>query len=152
LPHNSDLRLEEDLASPLLVITCRKRPYFSVVIRRKVMTSKLSRRVAIAGLVLMLVGALDPLEGSVIVLIGSALAAVAAFVGQSRRYRLQLIAVVLIAVGVAALFYLSSLGGVGGTTDRSVWWLAMCVTYPVGWIIGVVGAGALLREGRRAAA
>ena len=110
------------------------------------MTSKLSRRFVIAGFILMLVGAVDPLEGSLVVLAGSALAAAAGCVGQRRRNRLPLIAVVLITIGVAALAVLSSIGGVGGTTGRSIWWLAICVAYPVGWVTGLVGAGALLRR------
>jgi hypothetical protein len=106
----------------------------------------------IAGLVLMLAGALDPLEGSFVILVGSALAAAGAFFGKSRRYRLQATAFVLIAIGVAALVGLSAVGGVGGNTGRSMWWLAICVSYPVGWMIGLVAAVAALREARYAPA
>jgi hypothetical protein len=106
----------------------------------------------IAGLVLMLAGALDPLEGSVVILAGSALAAAGALFGKSARSRLQITAFVLIAIGVAALFGLSALGGVGGNTGRSMWWLAICITYPVGWVMGLVGAVALLRKPRYAPA
>ncbi len=116
------------------------------------MTHNRSFMLVIAGLVLMLAGALDPLEGSVVILAGSALAAAGAFFGRSRRYRLQVTAFVLIAIGAAALFGLSSLGGVGGNSGRSMWWLAICVPYPVGWVIGLVGAVALLREARHAPA
>ena len=89
------------------------------------MTLNGSRTLVIAGLVLMLAGALDPLEGSVVILGGSALAAAGAFFGKTRRYRLQVTASVLIAIGVS---------------------------YPVGWVIGLVGAVALLREARHAPA
>ena len=78
------------------------------------MTFNGSRTLVIAGLVLMLAGAVDPLEGSVVILGGSALAAAGAFFGRSRRYRLQVTASVLIAIGAAALFGLSALGGAGG--------------------------------------
>jgi hypothetical protein len=111
-----------------------------------------SRTLVIVGLVLMLAGALDPLEGSVVILAGSALAAAGAFFSKSRRYRLQVTAFVLISVGVAALFGLSALGGVGGNTGRSMWWLAICASYPVGWVIGLVGAIVLLRWARYASA
>jgi hypothetical protein len=114
------------------------------------MTRNRSRTLVITGLVLMLAGALDPLEGSVVILAGSALAAAGAFFVKSRRYRLQVTAFVLIAIGVAALFGLSALGGVGGNTGRSIWWLTICVSYPVGWVIGLVGAVLLLREARYA--
>lgn len=110
------------------------------------MTEKRSRYFIIAGLVLMVAGALDPLEGSVVILAGSALAAVGAVFGMRRRSRLPLIALVLIAIGVIAMFGLSAIGGVGGESGRSLWWLAICVPYPVGWIIGLVGAFVLLRQ------
>ena len=110
------------------------------------MTHHGSRALAIAGLALMLAGALDPLEGSVVILAGSVLAAAAAFFGKRRHYRLQVTACVLIAIGVAALFGLSALVGVGGNTGRSLWWLAICGSYPVGWVIALVSAIALLRE------
>jgi hypothetical protein len=110
-----------------------------------------SRTLVIAGLVLMLAGAVDPLEGSVVILAGSALAAAGAFFGKSHRYRLQVTAFVLIAIGVAALFCLSALGGIGGNTGRSMWWLVICVSYPVGWLIGLVAIVGLLRATRPAA-
>jgi hypothetical protein len=116
------------------------------------MTFNGSRTLVIAGLVLMLAGAVDPLEGSVVILGGSALAAAGAFLGRSRRYRLQVTASVLIAIGAVALLGLSALGGAGGATGRSMWWLAIGVTYPVGWVIGLVGAVAVLREARYAPA
>ena len=111
-----------------------------------------SRLLVIVGLVLMVAGALDPLEGSVVILGGSALAAAGAFLARARRRRLQLTAFVLIAVGVAALFGLSALGGVGGNTGRSMWWLTVCVSYPIGWLMGLFGAAANLRDRRAAPA
>jgi hypothetical protein len=82
------------------------------------MKPKHSRLLVIVGMVLMVAGALDPLEGSVVIVLGSALAAAGAFFARAHRYRLQLTAFVLIAVGVAAMFGLSALGGVGGSTGR----------------------------------
>lgn len=107
------------------------------------------RLLVILGLVLMVAGALDPLEGSVIILGGSAVAAAGAFFGRMRRYRLQVTACLLIAIGVGALFALSALGGVGGNTGRSIWWLALCVSYPVGWVMGLFGAASTLRDRRQ---
>lgn len=116
------------------------------------MTHSGSRALLISGLAMMLLGVLDPLEGSLVILAGSALAAAGAFVGKARRYGLQVTASVLIAIGVAALFGLSALGGVGGNSGRSLWWLTICVPYPVGWVIGLVRGVAALREARHVSA
>ena len=109
------------------------------------MTRNQSRWLIIAGLVLMVAGVLDPLEGSVVILGGSALAALGAF--QTRTtYSLPVAAAALIATGVAALFGMSALGGVGGDTGRSIWWLLLCLPYSIGWVLGLVGATRKLRE------
>jgi len=104
------------------------------------------RVLVLVGLVLMVAGALDPMEGSVVILFGSAFVAAGAFLSRNHRYRLQLTAFALVAIGVAALFGLSAIGGVGGNSGRSIWWLATCAPYPVGWVMGLVGAAAKLRE------
>jgi hypothetical protein len=111
-----------------------------------------SRLPVILGLVLMVLGAVDPLEGSVVILLGSALVALGAFLSQTHRYKLQLTALALITIGVGALFGLSAIGGVGGTTGRSYWWLLLCVPYPLGWVVGIIGAARKLREPRSATA
>jgi hypothetical protein len=41
---------------------------------------------------------------------------------------------------------LSWFGGVGGDTGRSMWWLVVVIPYPVGWVIGLVGAVLTLVE------
>ena len=113
------------------------------------MNRKWSRRLVMAGLVLMVAGVLDPLEGSVVILSGTALSALGAFLSGS-RYRLPLSALAMTAVGVGALLGVSAIGGVGGNSGRSVWWLLLCLPYPVGWILGLVGATRKLREPRSA--
>ena len=97
------------------------------------------RRLVIVGLILMAAGVVDPLEGSVVVLGGSVLAALGAVFSRAPS-RISIAALALIAAGVGALFAISSLGGVGGNTGRSIWWLLLCVPYPVGWILALVGA------------
>lgn len=105
-----------------------------------------SRMLVVVGLLLMIAGALDPLEGSVVILGGSALVAAGAFFSHTHRYRLPLTAFVLIPIGVAAMFGLTAIGGVGGRSGRSMWWMALCVPYPIGWVMGLVGAAARLRD------
>ncbi len=68
----------------------------------------------------MLLGILDPLEGSAVILTGAALVLIGVFVGQAdRRSRFFWTATfLLIVAGVAAMFALSAGGGIG----RSLWW------------------------------
>ena len=94
----------------------------------------------VVGLLAMLVGAIDPLEGSFVILPGSAVVAVGAFLGKS-RYRMLLIwALVLIAAGVGAMVVFTAWGGIGGHSGHSLWWGLFVLPYPLGWIIGLVGA------------
>ena len=105
------------------------------------------RRLVIAGLVLMAVGAVDPLEGAVVILGGSVLVVLGTAFSRT-GYRVPLVALVLIGAGVGALFGLSALGGVGRNTGRSAWWLLLCAPYPVGWILGLIGGTGALKGPR----
>jgi hypothetical protein len=106
----------------------------------------------IAGLLAMLVGAIDPLEGSFVILPGCGVVLIGALLGRSRYRKLLFWAFVLIAVGVGAMVVLSALGGIGGHSGRSLWWGLFILPYPVGWIIGLVGAGLRLAESFKRAA
>jgi len=114
--------------------------------------SRWSRILVIVGLVAMVIGALDPLEGSLVILPGTGLVALGALLG-SRRHRVLLCSsFVLVAAGVGALWWLSALGGFGGSSGRSNWWWCALLPYPVGWITGLVGAVLRLREDSRTSA
>ncbi|MGH9673931.1 MAG: hypothetical protein ACRD44_12185 [Bryobacteraceae bacterium] len=108
----------------------------------------MSRALLIAGLAGMVIGALDPLEGSVIVLAGAGSAALAAFLDNGRRRALLYGAFGLVAFGVAALFLLSAWGGFGGNSGRSNWWGLFILPFPVGWVTGLVGAVRMFRHMR----
>lgn len=99
-----------------------------------------SRILVIVGSIAMLVGVLDPLEGSVVILTGSGLVALGTFLGQIGRQLLLywILIFILIAVGVGAMFVLSAFGGIGGTSGHSMWWGVLILPYPVGWIMGIV--------------
>jgi hypothetical protein len=99
-----------------------------------------SQILVIVGAVAMLVGALDPMEGSVVILTGSGLVALGTFLGNtSRRLRVYWTwTFLLIAFGVGVMFGASAIGGFGGTTGRSTWWAVLVLPYPVGWVMGVV--------------
>ncbi len=86
-----------------------------------------------------IVGVADPLEGSVVILGGSALALAAVLLGRSPR-RVVIYWVwtfMLIAAGVCAMFAWSSVGGIGGKSGHSMWWLVTMLPYPIGWVMAV---------------
>ena len=100
-----------------------------------------ARVLKVIGGIAMVLGALDPMEGSLLILPGSGLVALGMyFAGTDRRIVLYWTWVfILIAIGVAALFGLSSLGGLGGHSGRSMWWGITILPYPVGLLMALVG-------------
>lgn len=94
----------------------------------------------VVGLLTMLVGAIDPLEGSFVILPGCGVVALGDFVGKSRYRMLVVSACVLIAAGVGAMVVFTTWGGIGGNSGHSLWWGLFILPYPIGWIIGLVGA------------
>jgi hypothetical protein len=90
----------------------------------------------------MLLGTIDPLEGSLLILPGSGLVALGMYLGgKDRKTVLYWTWVfILIAVGVAAVFGFSAVGGIGGKTGRSMWWGLLMAPYPVGWLMALLGA------------
>ncbi|MGO8926262.1 MAG: hypothetical protein ACLQU3_05145 [Limisphaerales bacterium] len=102
-----------------------------------------SRILIIVGSIAMLVGALDPMEGSVVILPGSGLVALGTFLGQSERrliaYRVWVF--ILIAIGVGAVWGLTWVGGFGGNSGRSMWWGVLILPYLIGWSMGIWGPG-----------
>jgi purine-cytosine permease-like protein len=99
-----------------------------------------SRVLVIIGSIAMLAGALDPLEVFLAILIGSGLVALGTFFGQAGRQMLVywIITFSLITFGVVAMFVLSAVGGIGGTSGHSLWWGVLVLPYPVGWVMGIV--------------
>ena len=100
-----------------------------------------SRILRVVGVIAMILGTLDPLEGSVFILLGSGLVALSMFLGRrSRRTFLYWVWVfLLIAVGVGAMFALSAVGGIGGRSGRSMWWGLLLLPYPAGWLMALAG-------------
>ena len=102
-----------------------------------------SRILIVVGSIAMLVGALDPMEGSVVILPGSGLVALGAFLGHSERrliaYRVGVF--ILIVIGVGAMWGLSWVGGFGGPSGRSMWWGMLILPYLIGWSMGIWGPG-----------
>jgi hypothetical protein len=86
---------------------------------------------------LLLLGALDPMEGSVLITVGSALLALQMHFTNDQRKRLFITASGMIISGVLFLFIFSSLGGFG-KGHLSWWWGLLVLPYPMGWMITVI--------------
>jgi len=101
------------------------------------------------GAIALFVGALDPLEGSFVILAGAGLLVASEFLRgpEQRRPGYWLTVSVLVATGVGAMLALSSVGGIGGNTGRSMWWGLLILPYPAGWLLG---AGRLIAQGVQA--
>ena len=110
-----------------------------------------ARMLIIAGLFVMVAAAVDPLEGSVIVVLGAGMIAAGARLRSSRHLTYLSWCLVLLVVGVAALWGLSAIGGFGGTSGRSYLWGLVIVPYPIGWLAGLIGGVRALSEARGAA-
>ena len=98
-----------------------------------------SRILILTGSIAMLVGAADPMEGSLVILAGSGLVTAGTFLSNVGRKVIidWLWIFAAIAVGVGALWGLSMMGGFGGNSGRSGWWGLLIVPYPIGWVLGI---------------
>ena len=105
-----------------------------------------SHRMLGVGTAALVLGALDPLEGSLVVVAGAGVAMAAAHLAHLRARRWLDWGVALEVLGVAALWALSAAGGIGGSTGRSSWWALLLLPYPVGWLLSLSGAVRSLRE------
>ncbi|MFA5127661.1 MAG: hypothetical protein WC457_01480 [Patescibacteria group bacterium] len=97
-----------------------------------------TRVIFIVGVIALLIGAIDPLEGSVIIVAGSALIALATYLARDRYWKIFFASFVLIIMGVALMFYMSSLGGFGGESTLSWGWAALMIPYPIGWLMTII--------------
>jgi hypothetical protein len=99
---------------------------------------KWTRIMYYAGVTALIIGILDPLEGSIVIAGGSLLITLATSLTHDRNRKLFLLSMILIAIGVFFLFYLSSLGGFGGNSNLPWWWGLLILPYPIGWIITII--------------
>ncbi len=100
--------------------------------------TKWMRIMYILGIIVLLIGALDPMEGSVVIAAGSTLIAFSTYITHDRHRKIFLTSFMLIVVGVCFLFYLSSLGGIGGKSALSMWWGILILPYPIGWLMTII--------------
>lgn len=95
---------------------------------------KWTKTIFITGVTALLLGTLDPMEGSVLIAAGSLALAVATRFAADRHRNLFLLFCALIVTGVIYLFAISSVGGFLGNTGRSWIWGLPILPYPIGWI------------------
>ena len=100
--------------------------------------TKWKRIIYITGVIALIIGALDPLEGSVVIAAGSSLIALSTYLTKDRHWKLFLVSLIMIIIGVFFLFYFSSLGGFGGTSTLSWWWATLILPYPLGWLMSII--------------
>jgi hypothetical protein len=106
-----------------------------------------SQILVVVGLAAMLLGALDPLDGCLVIVAGNALVACGASLGKSRYSTLLVVALILVILGLVAMFAIGWMGGVGGRSGHTAWWLLCIVTYPIGWLMGLLGVVAMAGRG-----
>jgi hypothetical protein len=110
----------------------------------------LSRALGMAGLLALLVGAVDPLEGFPLVLGGGVLAVIAARLARSRWFRPMAWGLGLATGGCAAMVVLSALGGIGGQSELPAAWGLTVLPYPIGGSLLLAGSELLLWQLLRA--
>jgi hypothetical protein len=91
----------------------------------------------IFGVVSLIIGVIDPLEGSVLVALGSILLSVSTYMQKDPQWKFYLTGSVMIITGVSFLFYFSTLGGFGDSAI-SWWWGILILPYPLGWLLSVI--------------
>ena len=106
-------------------------------------TNPWARFLLIAGYITMLIGAIDPMEGSLLILPGSGLVALGTYFSDEQRsiFIFRLWAFILILIGVGALFGFTMVGGIGDDSGYSGWWALLILPYPIGWSMGIWGPG-----------
>lgn len=102
------------------------------------MKTKWTRVIYIIGVIALIIGILDPLEGSAVIAAGSALVALSTFLTHDRHRKIFLVSSIMIVIGVFFMFYFSSLGGFGGKSTLSWWWGTLILPYPIGWLTSII--------------
>ena len=92
--------------------------------------------VFIIGIAATIIGAIDPLEGSIVIAIGGICLAVATYFMNDRYFKFFLVGAIMILFGVSALWFISSLGGY--EPKKEWWWNVFISPYPLGWLVNII--------------
>jgi hypothetical protein len=93
------------------------------------------KSIYITGILFLILGALDPMELSVIIATGALLTSLAAYLRLDPQKKLFYITSSMIIFGVTMLWIVSSMGGFN--PQKEWWWLVILAPYPLGWLIQV---------------
>jgi hypothetical protein len=95
------------------------------------------------GFIFILIGGLDPMEGSLLILPGSGLIALGAYMDREKFHDLsfRLWMFILILIGVGTMFIVSPMGGIGGPEGLSVWFAILVIPYPIAWSLSFWASG-----------
>lgn len=91
----------------------------------------------VVGILNFFLGMLDPLEGSVLIVIGAVCITIYKYLRGDRHKKGFLTGCIMIVFGVAYMFFLSNLGGIGPNA-KSWWWAVPLAPYPLGWLLTAV--------------
>lgn len=97
-----------------------------------------SRILFLIGVIALLAGVIDPLEGSIAIAAGSGLVTLSAYMTHDKHRENFLFSFILVIFGVFFLFFFSSLGGFGDGAVLSWWWALLILPYPLGWLLAIV--------------
>lgn len=97
-----------------------------------------TRYLYIFGVIALIIGVIDPLEGSILISLGSISLAFSTYLNNDPQWKVFLSASLMIIFGVSFLFYFSSLGGFGGNSSLSWWWGVLIIPYPLGWLLSII--------------
>ncbi len=92
----------------------------------------------VSGIFALIIGLMDPLEGSVVIAVGSVFVVISTYLQKDKLRKIFLTSMILIVIGVLIMFYISSLGGFGGNANLSAYWGLSILPYPIGWLIAII--------------
>jgi len=90
------------------------------------------------GIISLIIGAINPIERSIVICLGSVLIGLSTYLNKDRHWKIFFISAILIILGVTALIYISYIGGFGSKSTLSIWWRATILPYPIGWLLSAV--------------
>src|SRR5512136_1474038 len=101
---------------------------------------RVMRSLGVIGLLVFLVGMLDPLEGFPLILAGGGLVTLTAHLTSSRWFKLVAAGFGAAVLGAVAMVILSAYGGIGGHSGLAPIWGFTVLPYPIGMLVILAGA------------